>query len=80
MTALSGSLTILRQSRRSLNQKIKSLENAYSKGASMVLLLQSDWQKSMELSRSISYVELSVHPEFTEHFIDNLDFPDTYLW
>jgi uncharacterized 2Fe-2S/4Fe-4S cluster protein (DUF4445 family) len=61
-------------------EKIKSLGNAASTGASMVLLSKSYWQKTIELSRSISYIELSIHPEFTEHFINNLDFPDTNLW
>ena len=61
-------------------EKIKSLGNAASTGASMVLLSKSYWQKTIDLSRSISYIELSTHPEFTEHFINNLDFPDTNLW
>jgi uncharacterized 2Fe-2S/4Fe-4S cluster protein (DUF4445 family) len=61
-------------------EKIKSIGNAASTGASMVLLSKSYWQKTIELSRSISYIELSTHPKFTEHFIDNLDFPDINLW
>jgi uncharacterized 2Fe-2S/4Fe-4S cluster protein (DUF4445 family) len=61
-------------------ETIKSLGNAASTGASMVLLSKSYWQKTIKLSRSISYIELSTRPEFTNHFIDNLDFPDTNLW
>jgi uncharacterized 2Fe-2S/4Fe-4S cluster protein (DUF4445 family) len=61
-------------------EKIKSLGNAASTGASMVLLSKSYWQKTIDLSRSISYVELSTHREFTEHFVANLDFPDKNLW
>ena len=60
--------------------KIKSLGNAASTGASMVLLSKSYWRKSIDLSRSISYIELSTHPAFTDHFIDHLNFPDTNLW
>ncbi|MBU0698869.1 MAG: ATP-binding protein, partial [Proteobacteria bacterium] len=60
--------------------KIKSLGNAASTGASMALLSKSYWNKAIDLSRSISYVELSTHPEFNEHFIANLDFPDANLW
>ncbi|MFO7556003.1 MAG: ASKHA domain-containing protein [Desulfobacterales bacterium] len=62
------------------SEKVKSIGNAASTGASMVLLSKSYWQKTVDLSRSISYVELSTHPKFTEHFIANLDFPDTNLW
>jgi len=61
-------------------ETIKSLGNAASTGASMVLLSKSYWQKTIKLPRSISYIELSTRPEFTNHFIDNLDFPDTNLW
>lgn len=61
-------------------EKVKSIGNAASTGASMVLLSKSYWRKAVDLSRSISYVELSTHPKFTDHFIANLDFPDTNLW
>jgi len=60
--------------------KIKFLGNAASTGASMVLLSKSYWQNSMDLSRSISYIELSTHPEFTDHFVSHLDFPTENLW
>jgi uncharacterized 2Fe-2S/4Fe-4S cluster protein (DUF4445 family) len=43
-------------------------------------LSKSYWRKSIDLSRSISYIELSTHPEFTDHFIEHLNFPDTNLW
>lgn len=62
------------------SEKVKSIGNAASTGASMVLLSKSYWRKAIDLSRSISYVELSTHPKFTDHFIANLDFPDTNLW
>ncbi|RZB33600.1 MAG: hypothetical protein SRB2_03879, partial [Desulfobacteraceae bacterium Eth-SRB2] len=60
--------------------KIKSLGNAASKGAVMVLLSRPHWQKANELSKSIEHVELSTHLDFNRYFVDNLDFPDTNLW
>jgi uncharacterized 2Fe-2S/4Fe-4S cluster protein (DUF4445 family) len=61
-------------------KKIKSLGNAASKGAVMVLLSRPHWQKANELSKSIEHVELSTHLDFNRYFVDNLDFPDTNLW
>jgi len=43
-----------------LIQKIKSLENAYSKGVSMVLPLQSYRQKNMELS--VNFIRRTIRP------------------
>jgi uncharacterized 2Fe-2S/4Fe-4S cluster protein (DUF4445 family) len=60
--------------------KIKSLGNAASTGAVMVLLSRSYWQMANELSKSIEHVELSAHPDFNRYFVDNLNFPDTNLW
>ncbi|MFO7970942.1 MAG: ASKHA domain-containing protein [Desulfobacterales bacterium] len=61
-------------------EKIKSLGNAASKGAVMVLLSRHYWQMANELSKSIEHVELSTHLEFNRYFVDNLNFPDTNLW
>jgi uncharacterized 2Fe-2S/4Fe-4S cluster protein (DUF4445 family) len=60
--------------------KIKSLGNAASKGAVMVLLSRPHWQKANDLAESIEHVELSTHLDFNRYFVDNLDFPDTNLW
>ena len=60
--------------------KIKSLGNAASKGAVMVLLSRPYWQMANELAKSIEHVELSTHLDFNRYFVDNLDFPDTNLW
>jgi len=60
--------------------KIKSLGNAASKGAVMVILSRPHWQKANDLAKSIEHVELSTHLDFNRYFVDNLDFPDTNLW
>ncbi len=60
--------------------KIKSLGNAASKGAVMVLLSRPHWQKANELSKSIEHVELSSHLDFNQYFIENLNFPQENLW
>ena len=60
--------------------KIKSLGNAASKGAVMVLLSMPHWQKANDLAKSLEHVELSTHPDFNRYFVDNLNFPETNLW
>jgi uncharacterized 2Fe-2S/4Fe-4S cluster protein (DUF4445 family) len=55
---------------------IKSLGNAASTGASMVLLSKSYWQMALTLAHTIEHIELSDHPNFTQYFIQNLDFPN----
>ncbi len=60
--------------------KIKSLGNAASKGAVMVLLSRPYWQMANELSKSIEHVELSTHLDFNRYFIENLNFPQENLW
>jgi len=60
--------------------KIKSLGNAASKGAVMVLLSRPYWQMANELSKSIEHIELSTHLDFNQYFIENLNFPQENLW
>ena len=60
--------------------KIKSLGNAASKGAVMVLLSRPYWQMANELAKSIEHVELSTHLDFNQYFIENLNFPQENLW
>jgi uncharacterized 2Fe-2S/4Fe-4S cluster protein (DUF4445 family) len=60
--------------------KIKSLGNAASTGASMVLLSSSSWKRLSQLAHSIEYVELSQRNDFNQYFIENLDFPQTNIW
>jgi len=60
--------------------KIKSIGNAASKGAVMVLLSRPHWQKANDLAKSIEHVELSTHLDFNRYFVDNLNFPRENLW
>ncbi len=55
---------------------IKSLGNAASTGASMVLLSKDYWQMANELSDFIEHVELSSRLDFNQHFIEQMDFPE----
>ena len=59
---------------------IKSLGNAASTGASMVLLSKAYWPWANELVHFIEHVELSCRKDFTEHFILNMDFPEESPW
>ncbi len=54
---------------------IRSLGNAASTGASMVLLSKSYWQSAAELVRFIEHVELSYRSDFNQYFIEHMDFP-----
>ena len=55
---------------------IKSLGNAASTGASMVLLSKAYWLWANELVHFIEHIELSCRKDFTEHFISKMDFPE----
>ncbi len=59
---------------------VKSLGNAASTGASMVLLSKAYWQWANELVHFIEHIELSCRKDFTEHFISNMDFPEKSPW
>ena len=61
-------------------EKVKSIGNAASTGASMVLLSKSYWQKANELAKSLEHVELSNRSDFNEYFIEHMDFPTENLW
>ncbi|MFC2002438.1 ASKHA domain-containing protein [Chloroflexota bacterium] len=59
---------------------IRSLGNAASTGASMVLLAKSYWQTAAELVQFIEHVELSYRSDFNQYFIEHMDFPKENLW
>jgi len=59
---------------------IKSLGNAASTGASMVLLSKAYWKMANDLARSIEHIELSNRSDFSEYFVENMDFPRESLW
>ena len=59
---------------------INPIGNAASTGAKMVLLSKEYWDKASEITRFIEHVELSGLPEFFNHFIQEMDFPEENLW
>lgn len=53
---------------------VKSLGNAASTGASLVLLVRDYWQRAAELSRFIEHIELSWRFDFNQYFIEHMSF------
>ena len=53
---------------------VRSLGNAASTGASMVLLSKSYWQSAAELVQFIEHVELSYRSDFNQYFIEHMGF------
>jgi uncharacterized 2Fe-2S/4Fe-4S cluster protein (DUF4445 family) len=60
--------------------KVVSMGNAASSGATMALLSRKYWEKSLELAEQVQHVELSLHPDFYNTFIEQMDFPTYNLW
>ena len=58
---------------------ITSIGNAASTGASMVLLSKDYWQMANDLADFIEHIELSSLLDFSEYFVDNIDFPEVNL-
>jgi uncharacterized 2Fe-2S/4Fe-4S cluster protein (DUF4445 family) len=59
---------------------IKSLGNAASSGASMVLLSKKHWRMARDLIDFIEHVELSCRHDFNEYFVEHMDFPKVNVW
>jgi len=59
---------------------IRSLGNAASTGASMVLLSRPYWHAANEIADFIEHVELSTRRDFSEVFVEQMDFPMENLW
>jgi uncharacterized 2Fe-2S/4Fe-4S cluster protein (DUF4445 family) len=59
---------------------IKSLGNAASSGASMVLLSKKHWRMAKEIIDFIEHIELSFRHDFNEYFIEQMDFPRENVW
>ena len=59
---------------------IRSLGNAASMGASIVLLSRKHWQVAKDLADFIEHIELSSRLDFNQYFIEHLDFPKENLW
>jgi uncharacterized 2Fe-2S/4Fe-4S cluster protein (DUF4445 family) len=61
-------------------ERIKSLGNAASMGASMVLLSKKHWQMAKTVTDFIEHVELSFRRDFNKYFIEHMDFPAENIW
>ncbi len=59
---------------------IRSLGNAASTGASLVLLAKSHWQTAAKLAQFIEHVELSYRSDFNQYFVKHMNFPKGNLW
>jgi uncharacterized 2Fe-2S/4Fe-4S cluster protein (DUF4445 family) len=59
---------------------VRSLGNAASTGASMILLIKPYWQKAAELTQFIEHVELSWRYDFNQYFVEHMGFPEQNLW
>ena len=53
---------------------VKSLGNAASTGASLVLLVKDYWQIAAELSPFIEHIELSWRSDFNQYFVEHMGF------
>ncbi len=61
-------------------EKVLSLGNAASAGAEMALMSKRNWEKAAQIVEHIDHVELSVHPQFYDRFIEAMNFPPENLW
>jgi uncharacterized 2Fe-2S/4Fe-4S cluster protein (DUF4445 family) len=61
-------------------EKIVSLGNAASAGAKLALLSRSHWRIAKDIAKQIEHIEMSIQPEFEQHFIEAMDFPNCNLW
>jgi uncharacterized 2Fe-2S/4Fe-4S cluster protein (DUF4445 family) len=61
-------------------ERIKSLGNAASMGASMVLLSKKHWQMAKSVTNFIEHVELSFRSDFNKYFVEHMDFPAENIW
>jgi uncharacterized 2Fe-2S/4Fe-4S cluster protein (DUF4445 family) len=56
--------------------KISQVGNAASVGAKMVLVSKTQRKKAEDIARKIDYLELTVYPGFSDHFVSGMQFPD----
>ncbi|MFU8796643.1 MAG: ASKHA domain-containing protein, partial [Dehalococcoidia bacterium] len=59
---------------------VKSLGNAASTGASLVLLVKQYWHTAAELVRLIEHIELSWRFDFNQYFIEHMSFAQIDGW
>jgi len=61
-------------------EHVRSLGNAASMGASMVLLSKKHWQMARTVTDFIEHIELSYRKDFNQYFIEQMDFPQENIW
>jgi len=57
-------------------EKISQVGNAAGVGARMMLLSRIERKRSEKIAQDIAYLELTVFPSFTDHFVASMQFPD----
>ena len=55
--------------------KIKSIGNAAGRGAQMVLMSDDEKERSIEISNTVEYIELSSSQDFQMEFMMAMNFP-----
>ena len=56
--------------------KISQVGNAASVGAKMVLISRVERKKAEDIARKTDYLELTVYPSFSDHFVNSMQFPE----
>jgi len=57
-------------------EKISQVGNAAGVGARMMLLSRIERERSEKIARDTNYLELTVFPSFTDHFVASMQFPE----
>ncbi len=57
-------------------EKITQVGNAAGVGARMMLLSRIERERSEKIARDTDYLELTVFPSFTDHFVASMQFPE----
>ena len=57
-------------------EKISQVGNAAGVGARMMLLSRIERERSEKIASDTNYLELTVFPSFTDHFVASLQFPE----
>jgi uncharacterized 2Fe-2S/4Fe-4S cluster protein (DUF4445 family) len=61
-------------------EKIVSMGNAASEGAKIALLSKRHWARTTEIVDHLEHLELSIHPDFYDRFIEAMNFPSENCW
>ena len=57
-------------------EKISQVGNAAGVGAKMILLSRVERERSEKIARDTDYLELTIFPSFTDHFVASMQFPE----